>query len=290
MPHTIYNGMEYALPVTALSSVLLYEVQIINILTVAEDTNLMNISLTCRISRAEGEDNHLYNVSLEKLIINGREEGDYEQMEWLFAKVFSINSELIIKTDQHGAIKGIGDKTKILATWEIAKADINSIYEPADVAGLINSIETALHDDKKSLYYDDLLLNILFNNIYQTYTGQEQLATAKTLLKHFGNTALPIIEYKELIAIIDDPKTTVIEISGQVNADELDFEGMNHYLAEITEQESDIEMDYYFDYQGTYYIKTGTENYIDTAELTITGSCEGYKKQAIYKLKLLSHE
>ncbi|RAJ37158.1 hypothetical protein [Pedobacter cryoconitis] len=286
----IYKGMEYTLPVTALLTELNYAVNISNLLTVADATDTMRIELTCRLSPAESNDGAVFNVFLDNLVINGRSEGDYEQTEWLFAKLFSINNELIVKTDRHGAIKGVGDKNRILLAWEIAKADINYIYEEGEVTEIVNSMDAALHDDLKSLYYNDLLLNLLFNNIYQTYIGEESIGTDKILLKHFGHTVLPVTEYKELIAIADDPKIATIAISGHINAQELDVEGMNHYLAEITEQESDAEMDYYFDYQGIYTVKIGAESYIETAELTITGNCDGYEKQAVYKLKLLGNE
>lgn len=280
----IYKGMEYALPATTLSKELNYTLQITQQLIVNDKEDNMLIELTCRI--IADVQPHQYLLFLADLIINGKAEGDYDKQEWLFARLFSINSNLIIKTDQYGAIIGVGDKKRILSEWELAKTDINAVYESGEIDELLNSMDYALNNDMKMYYHHDQLLNLIFNNIYQTYTSGESMATEKMILKHFGVTALPVIEYKELSAIDESLKTATVDVYGQISELFTDTDGMNNYLAEVTRKESDQEMDYYFDYQGWYKINLGEEHYITQAEMTISGECEGYKKLTVYHLML----
>lgn len=280
----IYKGMEYALPITALTKKLTYIVQLRQQLLINGKENKMLIEFTCVI-QADVEPRQ-YLVSFEDLRINGHAEGDYEKPEWLFARLFDINRNLIIKTDQYGSIIGVGDKKNILSAWELARADINAVYERGEISALINSMDNSLNNEMKILYHHDQLLNLLFNNIYQTYVGGNTIATEKIILKHFGTTALPIIEYKELVLMDERSNLAVIEVSGQISELFSDHEGMNNYLAEITGQESDQAMDYYFDYAGRYEVSIGAEHYIVQAELSISGECEGCKIQTDYYLKL----
>lgn len=280
----IYKGMEYAMPITPLLKELTYTVRLTDQLIINDKEDKMLIEFTCRI-KADDEPQQ-YLLFLDNLKINGNAEGDYEKHEWLFARLFSINSNLIIKTDQYGSITGVGDKKRILSEWELAKEDISAVYEKDEITGLFDSMDYTLKNNMKLLYHNDPLLNLLFNNIYQTYTGEESIETEKIILKHFGATGLPVIEYKELVAIDENSNIATIDVTGHISESFTDMEGMNNYLAEVTGQESDEEMDYYFDYQGRYELSLGVQHHIDKAELTISGYCPGYKKLTVYHLKL----
>jgi hypothetical protein len=172
-----------------LPGALSYDIIITNGLRTIDDESVMKVEVSCTISMTTVEnDPDVYKLTFGSLIINGHADGDYEQWEWLYAKIFSMNNVLLIKTDPSGKIIRVGERVEIMNRWREARADILVTFDEEEANAIVSTLDAEFEHNLKQLYHNDTLLNFIFNDLYHTYANQP-VATSKTLLKHFGPVA-----------------------------------------------------------------------------------------------------
>lgn len=265
-----------------------YYITISNGLRTIDDESIMRVEMPCSVSMTNVKDDaDVFELTFGSLIINGHADGEYDQWEWLYAKIFSMNNVLLIKTDTTGKITRVGEKTEIIKRWKEARADILVTFDEEEAEAIVSTMDKEFDQNLKQLYHNDTLLNFLFNDIYHQY-NHEPVATPKTLLKHFGPVEVPIIEYKTLIDANTSANPLVVSIKAAMLPDQLDLTAVNDYLAKVNHFESDEDNDYTFHYEGLYNLHTDAKySYIEEAELKISGSFgEYFEKVSNYHIKL----
>lgn len=213
---------------------------------------------------------------------------DYNKLQWIFARLMSLSSDLKIRTSRAGEIREILNKQHILKRWPALKEQISEMYENLLVDNLLRRHEQNLLHDFQVLYRREPMLQLLCNDLYRNYPEEAPVETKKMLVRHLGPVTLPLTERKQLTRLDARRHKAEITVDGIPDTDGIDREAVNHYLGRaagtINEQR------YRFNYGGTYQVDTRL-GYILEATLQVEGAIgNAYQKCTTYNLKPINYE
>lgn len=232
------------------------------------------------------EKSAVFRLQMERPSFNGS--GDYDKLQWIFAKLMSLSRDIHVRTHPNGTVWEILNKQQIQKRWPLLRQQILDMYEDPLVENIIARHEQNLTHHFDSLYKHDPSLQFLFNDLFHRYAENKSPQTEKILSKHFGHTPLPVIEQKKLIRLKSLKDQAVIATKGKPYTDRIDQEAINNYLGSLLGNYPTAP--YRLNCEGQYQMNTD-KGCIHEASLEITGTLgETYEKHINYHLTQPDYE
>lgn len=213
---------------------------------------------------------------------------DYDKLQWVFAKLFTMNETMVVRTNQAGAIRHIINEQQIQQKWPSVRQRISEVYDHPPVEEILKRHEQNIHHHFQSLYRQDAMIQFLFNGLFRRYSEDQVAEETKVLARHLGNIPFPVTERKQLSDLDTPLNKAIISVEGNPDTHQIDTGAVNRYLGQVTGNIP--EQPYRFTYRGQYQIDTRL-SCINKALLRVEGMLgEAYQKCTMYNLTATNHE
>lgn len=228
----------------------------------------------------------VFRLKMDKPAFNGSR--DYDKLQWIFAKLFTMNETIVVRANQAGAIRHIINEQQIQQKWPSVRQRISEVYDSPLVEEILKRYEQNIHHHFQSLYRQDMMIQFLFNGLFRQYPEDQTVEETKMLTKHLGDIPFPVTERKQLSDLDMILNKAIISVEGSPDTNQVDTEAVNRYLGQVTGNLP--KQPYRFMYRGEYQIDTRV-SCIKEAFLRVEGKLgEAYQKCTTYNLTTISHE